>query len=158
MKKGKFVSFLVVLIALVVGLLAVSTIAVRMAPSDPAVWHVDPLTAQPPVEKGSYIVRPSGGNAVSRKYPGTPKEVLEQLDAIALSTPRTRRLAGSVAEGRITYITRSKAFGFPDYTTVTAFGEKKGTAIAVFAQMRFGRDDFGVNQARVEDWLTQLGR
>lgn len=151
-------SIFVVLSGVFLGLLAASTLAVRLAPSDPAIWHVDPLTAQPPVDKGNYTVRPKGGNAVGLTYPGTPRDVLERFDAIAMATPRTQRLAGSVAEGRITYITRSKSFGFPDYTSVTTFGSKKGAGIAVFAQQRFGREDFGVNQARVEDWLGQLGR
>lgn len=146
------------LAVLIVGLLGVSTLAVRLAPSDPAVWHVDPMSAQPPEEKGHYIVRPTGGTASSATYPGTPAEVLERLDTIAMATPRTQRLAGSVGDGKITYITRSKGFGFPDYTTVQTFTAKKGTGIAVFAQQRFGREDFGVNQARVEDWLGQLGR
>ena len=59
-------------------------------------------------------------------------------------------------EGRITYITRSAAFGFPDYTTVEAVTAEDGTRLAIYARLRFGQSDMGVNQARVEEWLSAL--
>ena len=43
---------------------------------------------------------------------------LAAIDAAARATPRTRVLAGSVEAGMITYVTRSRLWAFPDYTTV----------------------------------------
>jgi hypothetical protein len=51
---------------------------------------------------------------------GADRAALARLDEIALATPRTTRLAGSPDEGRITWITRSALWGFPDYTTAQA--------------------------------------
>ena len=78
---------------------------------------------------------------------------MARIDAIARATPRTTVLAGSVAEGRITYVTRSRLWGFPDYTTV----ERSGDRITLFGRLRFGRGDMGVNRARIEGWLAQAG-
>lgn len=83
---------------------------------------------------------------------GAPEDLLARLDAVALATPRTRRLAGSVAEGRITWITRSALWGFPDYTTA----EVRPDGLYVHARLRFGSEDMGVNAARLRDWLSRL--
>lgn len=136
------------------GLLAFGWGWVRFAPSDPARWHVAPSTAAP--GPGRFVVRPEGGDGALPARPEAPQALLERLDAIALATPRTVRLAGTPAEGRITYVTRSRMIGFPDYTTVAATSGPEGTVLSVFARLRFGRDDLGVNRARVEAWIAAL--
>jgi uncharacterized protein (DUF1499 family) len=77
---------------------------------------------------------------------------LARLDVVARDTTRTLVLAGSVEEGMITYVTRSAVIGFPDYTTV----QQDGDQLKVYARLRFGRSDFGVNHARVNRWLDAL--
>ena len=87
---------------------------------------------------------------------GTPQEVLSKLDAIAMATPRTRRIAGSPDDGLITWETRSLIFGFPDYTTAQTQTIDGTTQIFVQARARFGSSDMGVNGARLKAWLTQI--
>jgi hypothetical protein len=116
----------------------------RLAPSDPARWHVDPAGLT------------SGGERRSVTLDATPPQALARLDAIALATPRTTRLAGSPEEGRITWITRSAVFGFPDYTTAAARPDGTGTLLTLHARQRFGRNDLGVNAARLDAWLGLL--
>ena len=70
------------------------------------------------------------------------------------ATPRTQHLAGTVEEGMVTYITRSLVFGFPDYTTARLQGDR----IEIHSRLRFGQSDMGVNAARLESWLAQLGQ
>jgi uncharacterized protein (DUF1499 family) len=137
---------------------------VRLAPSDPAVWHVDPA-----------VGLPAGGLAVSRlgsapdiattlnaasvlvEVQGADRAALARLDEIALATPRTTRLAGSPDEGRITWITRSAQWGFPDYTTAQALTTDAATSeVTIFARSRFGKGDMGVNAARLREWLSRL--
>jgi hypothetical protein len=119
---------------------------VRLAPSDPAAWHLPVVAEGPPgevaVAEGSATLWLQGDGAA----------LLAQLDALALATPRTTRLAGSLAEGRITWITRSALWGFPDYTTA----EVRPDGVAIHARLRFGRSDMGVNAARLTDWLARL--
>jgi Protein of unknown function (DUF1499) len=126
---------------------------VRLAPSEPAVWHVDPVTDA----AADGVVRTGMGDArVALVLPGTAEGVLSKLDAIALATPRTKRIAGSAAEGRITWVTRSALWGFPDYTTAAARVEAGGTRLDFLARLRFGGSDFGVNAARLTDWVGRL--
>jgi len=42
--------------------------------------------------------------------------------------------------------------GFPDYTTITMADED----LLIYARLRFGRSDFGVNGARVDRWIKAL--
>ncbi len=134
---------------LVLAVVATFAAYVRFAPSDPALWHVSPRAEGPLGEvvagRASATLRlPLGG--------GDPRALLARLDATALATPRTRRLAGSVDEGRITWVSRSLLWGFPDYTTA----EMQADGLYIFARLRFGGGDSGVNAARLRDWLSQL--
>lgn len=125
------------ILAIIVGGLA----WIRLAPSDPAVWNVDPqVTADQDLADG-----------VRRRIMGGA-ETLQMLNAVILSTPRTDLLAGTPDDGQITYVTRSKWMGFPDYTTVKA---EEGV-IELYARARFGQSDMGVNRTRVEAWLEEL--
>lgn len=135
-----------VLLVLVLVLMGGTAVYVRLAPSDPARWHTDPA-------KGV-----AGGNSEVAKafLPMSEAEALAAFDAAAMAEPRTERLAGSVEEGRITYVTRSRVWGFPDYTTVSTRPEEDGATLVIHARARFGRSDLGVNSARVERWLAAI--
>lgn len=126
-----------IILVLVVALLAY----IRLAPTDVARWH-QPITAEADMdmEGGAVRIVPAGDDTLAR------------LNDIALATPRTNILAGSVEEGRITYVTRSRVFGFPDYTTA----EVTDGQLRVFGRLRFGKGDMGVNRERIESWLAQL--
>ena len=143
-------------ILVVVVLVAALAAYVRLAPSDPARWHTDPAEAEP--GPGRFVVKPEGGDTDGPLLAMPPREALAALDAVARSTPRTRVLAGSVEEGRITYVTRSALWGFPDYTTAEAVPAEGGARLVVFARLRFGESDMGVNAARVRGWLERLER
>ncbi|SNS71488.1 DUF1499 domain-containing protein [Antarctobacter heliothermus] len=114
---------------------------IRFAPSDPGDWHVDPqVTADQDLAAGVRRRIPAGANGFDR------------LHAIILETPRTEILAGTQDDGQVTYVTRSKWMGFPDYTTVRENEE----VLELWARSRFGQSDLGVNRARVEGWLQRL--
>ncbi len=123
-------------------LLVVAGLAwIRLAPSDPSVWNVDPqVTADQDLASG-----------VRRRIAGS-EETFEALHRIILETPRTEVLAGSPGEGRVTYVSRSKWMGFPDYTTVQFVEDH----LELYARQRFGQSDMGVNKARVDGWLATL--
>ncbi|MEM9843514.1 MAG: DUF1499 domain-containing protein, partial [Pseudomonadota bacterium] len=93
----------------------------------------------------------TGAGYVLRRIEATP-ETLAALDEIARATPRTTILAGSVEDGIVTYVTRSALMGFPDYTTVSL----SDGALTLYARLRFGQSDLGVNAARLEAWLRAL--
>ena len=120
---------------------------IRFAPSDPALWHVDPVAAFTGAEPVGEVV-PQRNGALLRLAGGA--EVLARLDAVATATPRTVRLAGSVAEGRITWSTRSALWGFPDYTTAGVAAD----GVYIHARQGIGDYDWGVNAARLRGWLA----
>ena len=110
---------------------------VRLAPSDPARWHVDPTLAVDP-----------GNRGVLRRNP----VAIAEFDRIARARPRVEVLAGSVAEGHITYVVRSAVLGFPDYITA----KQDGADLVVLSRLRFGLADMGVNRARLNAWFNGL--
>ncbi|WP_293575842.1 hypothetical protein, partial [Phaeobacter sp.] len=79
---------------------------VRLAPSDPLDWNTQPeFSEDQTFQGGVFRVLRSGSDG------------LAAFHAVAANAPRTRVLAGSVEDGMITYITRTRFIGFPDYTT-----------------------------------------
>jgi uncharacterized protein (DUF1499 family) len=143
-------------IAGVVLLLAALVAWVRLSPVDPARWNVD-LTA-PGLSIGDNWVGfcPALQDRAAAPV-AVPADPLAALDRIARATPRTARLAGSPEAGRITWITRSRLFGFPDYTTAqTVAGSAPPRLLCVVARQGIGREDFGVNRARLGEWMRQL--
>ena len=126
------------------GILILAVLAagyVRLAPSDPAVWHV-PLefSADKDFRRGLVRIVEPGPDGLAR------------MNKVVLETPRSKVLAGSVEAGHITYVVRSAAMGFPDYVTL----QQTNNILVIYARSRFGRKDFGVNAARVTSWLNTL--
>lgn len=112
---------------------------VRLAPDEVARWHV----AVPAEVDGGALVEVSSLQ---------PTAALARLAAVATAQPRSRLLAGSVAEGRITWVVRSLIWGFPDYVTAEVTAE----GLRIWSRQRYGRGDYGVNAARLRRWLAAL--
>lgn len=144
---GLFVAFVIIA---ALGLMAY----VRLAPTDPAQWTT--LPDLPVWDQGAAFdqITPLTGAAALRlsSAKGDPADLLARLDTLAMATPRTSRLVGTVADGRITWITRSALWGFPDFTTA----EVRSDGLYVYARLRFGKEDLGVNAKRLTDWLAAL--
>jgi uncharacterized protein (DUF1499 family) len=120
---------------------------IRLAPSDSATWHValDPRPAILATPSPNAVVTLKGG-----AYMDLPANSFAALKSIAANTPRTQVLTQT--PDHITWITRSKLIGFPDYTTA----QITPTGLSVFARLRFGNKDQGVNAARLTTWLKAL--
>jgi len=132
---------------------------VRLAPSDPDLWHVFlPTTATATEDCAAGVVPGRGSATAACLVTLTKEEALQKLDSIAMSTPRTTRLAGSWQQGRITWITRSKLWGFPDYTTAQVQDVDGKTRIDLYGRLRFGSEDMGVNAARLTTWMTAFAK
>jgi len=110
---------------------------IQLAPSDPKRWHTD-VNAD-----------------VDKDFTGGAVRIVD-VDLIAIDAVirkiGAKVLSGSVDSGHITYISRSRIMGFPDYITVQKFNEK----LRIYSRSRFGQSDLGVNKRRVEGWLLQL--
>jgi hypothetical protein len=136
--------------AFILALVALSLLSallwVRFAPSDPARWHVDPVTAPDPP-------RPNFARA-ERLVPLPRDEVRARLDAIAAREGATP-LAGDAE--LVTYVARTRRMRFPDYVSIRLDEAEGGaTRLRALSRSRFGRGDHGVNAARLRRWLRRL--
>lgn len=129
------------IVVFIFGFLFLFAAYVRLAPTDAATWH-QPITAN--------VDRDLPGGAIRVRSAGP--EAFAQVDAALRALPRTYPVAGSIEEGRVTYITRSALWGFPDYTTV----EHGDGMLKMHARLRFGRSDLGVNAARLDVVLATI--
>lgn len=114
---------------------------VRLAPSDVSRWHK-------PIGDADN----TDGTGWSARVVQTAPGLLSDLHQGMLALPRTELLAGSVGEGRLTYVTRSRWVGFPDYTTI----EQDEGRIKLYARLRFGKSDLGVNGKRLDRLLQRV--
>ncbi len=135
------------ILAFLVLLVLVLVAYIRLVPTNAARWHTLPDVAGPgdTAEEGGFLA--------VRRITAPAAEVLAAVEQRALATPRTTLLRGSVAEGMITFQTRSLIMGFPDHTTVAV----QGDLLVIYGRLRFGRSDLGVNRARIAGWLETLG-
>jgi len=144
--------FIIILILLALAVIASAVFfrSVDMAAED---WHIDP--AEMPLHSAPNFDLRVGENAPV--IPGLPADVATRLDAIATGEG-ARVVGGSLEEGHITYVLRSRIMGFPDAVSVRFHAEGEGTRIDILSRSRFGHSDLGVNAARVERWIAALGQ
>ena len=140
-----------IILILLLGALVLAAGWVRLAPSNPEVWHVDPETAPDPTRPNFARLQP-GSIVVSL----SPNELSQAVEAAMLAMPRTRLLAGSVEDAHMTFVTRSAVWGFPDYTSIRVLPAPGGSTLSALARARFGQSDLGVNAARLEALRTAL--
>lgn len=114
---------------------------VRLAPHNTAQVHA-------PIEDTQSA---DTANSALRVVPAD-EEMFEAAAAYMQNLPRTNVLAGDVASRRISFVTRSRVFGFPDYTTLQL---SDGT-LKAYARVRFGQSDMGVNRERLEGLLAAI--
>lgn len=162
--KVKIVATAIIIIFGVLCLLAlIAGIAIRRASDDPAVWHVDPLTSTSTGNPNWYRLVPADAD-VDRDpkrdgdapiYTQSAAEVAAAFDAFVQSESNVEVLAGSAADGFVTYIQRSALFGFPDYASVKFIDlPAGGSTIAIFSRARYGKSDLDVNEKRVVRWVA----
>lgn len=116
---------------------------IRLAPHDADRWHggADAQAMGETKLDGGYVWREAADEAR-----------MQALHDVIRATPATRVLAGSLEDRRITYVTRTKWIGFPDYTTMTL----EDGVLELYGRLRFGRSDLGVNAKRIKGWLAQV--
>lgn len=127
---------------IVILLMVLGAAYVRLAPSDVTRWHL-------PIEGAQD--RDTSGSAL-RVLRGD-MDAMMAVHGAMMAEPRTVVVAGDPKAGMVTYVTRSKIFGFPDHTTV----ELVDGTLKLFARLRFGHSDMGVNGRRMDRILDRAG-
>lgn len=147
----------------VLALLGTAAMAVwaRVAPEDPAAWHVDPMAVSRPASPNTALVAPAGAAArvdrVAPVFEAPPERLMQVVAEVAATRPRSALIAGSVEDLHATWRERTAIMGWPDYVSVRAIpAEGGGSTLAIYSRSRFGESDFGVNAARVSSWLALI--
>lgn len=144
------------LLGLALGVLALAVMAwIRLAPSDPARWHEDPRLVARPSSPNFHLIRMVGGDEMPRVFQMTPEALAARVDAVARADG-AELIAGSLASGHMTYLSRTPLMGFPDYSSILIEPAGEGAMLLAFARARFGRSDLGVNRARITRWIAAL--
>lgn len=135
-------------------LIALSALAyVRLAPSDPATWHVIPADGP------DGLTRTEGGAFWRAIYESDPDMLWAQVTSVAKDWDRTRPLTLDPKARRATFVTRSKWMGFPDYASLIITPTPDGGArLVIWSRLRFGTSDMGVNGDKLAAWADHLAK
>ena len=128
----------------------VAMLAFRFYPVDSEAFHEDPAEPDPHRSEVRLIGREAP------RYPAGAIEVLRVFAQIATSDRGVHVVQGSIEEGMITLVARSKVFGFRDYITVKAVDEGREAKMSILARPRLNGNDWGENAARLDRWLQDM--
>jgi uncharacterized protein (DUF1499 family) len=154
--------FLLVPLAIVLALVVGLSIATRRKVVDPAAWHVDPLTSTGTGNPNWYrmvpidaqVDRDPNRDALAPTFSVSAAALASAFDAVAKAEDRVEVIAGSAADGFVTYMQRSLLFGFPDFVSVTFIDlPDGGSTLGIFSRARDGKSDLDVNKKRVTRWI-----
>jgi uncharacterized protein (DUF1499 family) len=112
-----------------------------------------------------FLIAPDGATPHAKPDAGSPvfavapERLRDAFLAVAAEAPRTKLLNQSADGLRLSLVQRSAFLRFPDYIDVSILpADSDGSTIAIYSRSRFGYSDLGVNQRRVEEWMTALQR
>lgn len=131
-------------------LVAVLYLCLRLWPEDKNRWHVDPADTTDPRRSSVRLIGPD-----APRFPGDADTVLGVIVEIVKAAPRTRLIDGSIDEGMVTFVVRSRTMGFRDYVTFKVVSESDLSKLAIYARPGMNVHDWGSNAARLDDWLSQ---
>lgn len=141
---------------LLIGISLAGIVYIRLAPLDSGSHHLNPVETGKAGLPGHFLVR-TDGDASAPSFEMSEAALAEKLEAIILSTPRTEKLAGDIATGHASYVTRSAIWRFPDIASVRIIENPDGSVSPVIlSRLVYGKYDLGVNEARVRGWLQEL--
>ncbi len=134
----------------IIFLVVVLYLFLRFWPEDKDRWHVDPADTTDPRRSGVRLIGPN-----APRFPGDAATVLGVVADIVQKSPRTRKIDGSLDEGMITFVVRSRTMGFRDYVTFKAVTEGDMSKLAVYARPGMNVYDWGTNAALLDTWLLE---
>ncbi|PRY94949.1 uncharacterized protein DUF1499 [Hasllibacter halocynthiae] len=137
----------------IAGIAAGGAAFVRLAPTRPAEWDVDPAR-EGRTGPGRHLIAEEG-DAPPLQLAAPPGMVLDALSEIAAEEGGTR-IVWRPDDGRATWEVRSRVMGFPDYVSVRAVPAGGGTVLTAYSRLRYGADDMGVNEDRLNRWTAAL--
>ena len=111
-----------------------------------------------PATPNTALAAPAGFQPspdVITHFSGDPAKTYAALRRIAAATPRAFPHAAHDDRMQAHFVIRSAAANFPDLVTIAVTPDG---GVVIWSRSVYGRKDFGVNRARIDDWLTTLAR
>ena len=115
--------------------------ATRALPATPNTCLLTPATA------------PGSGHLHRDPFPVAPDDAFAAIRAVAAAQPRTFSLAAYPDRRQAQWVVRSRLMNYPDIVVAEAAPAGDGTGLWLYSRSLLGHSDFGVNRARVMDWL-----
>lgn len=86
------------------------------------------------------------------------EELAAKVVATLAGEPRTELVARDETGLKFVFVQRSRIFRFPDTVNIAVIPvDASHATLAIYSMSNYGHGDFGVNIARVTDWLAKLG-
>ena len=96
---------------------------------------------------------PGAGHLHHDPFPVSPDAAFAAIRGVAATQPRTFPLADWTDRRQAQWVARSRLMNFPDIIVAECAPSGGGTGLWLYSRSLMGRSDFGVNRARVLDWL-----
>ena len=119
-------------------------------------------TLQPPDRPNRYLVCPANlcaatADAESPMFDVAAAVLRDRWMGMVAKQPRITAGAADDAKLQYDFVQRSRLISYPDTVTVRFIAlDGDRSTLAVYSRSHYGYDDFGVNEARVQTWLTAL--
>ena len=127
---------------------------IRFSKVDQSIWHLDPDSITYINANNSFLLNHK--NKGAETFNIGANALFNNLNDIILND-NCEKVFGDINLGLITYVCRSKVFGFPDYISISVKKlDVNKSSMSAFSRSRFGRYDFGKNKQRIQKWLTEL--
>ncbi|MCA3573544.1 MAG: DUF1499 domain-containing protein [Aestuariivirga sp.] len=86
-----------------------------------------------------------------------PATVFAAVETALSREPRVQEVAADAAQGTLRFVERSRLLGFPDTVNLKVVPTPDGgSAVLIYSRSQIGRDDMGVNLARVKRWAELI--
>jgi len=126
--------------------------------------EIDFSSLTKPRKPNTYLMSPSGYCKYSPKdespvFEMSAAELAQRFEQIALAEPRTEKVGerDMAGEKQVDFVQYSAMIGYPDTITAQFIDLEDGkSTLAVFSRAHYGYRDFGVNDARIKDWMQKL--
>ena len=100
---------------------------------------------------------PARSDVLPPEFAADAKMLRTVFGTMLTSEANVERVATDDAELTDRYVQRSALMRYPDTVVVRFFDRPNGrSTLALYSRSQIGRNDFGVNRARVERWLGKL--
>ena len=127
---------------------------IRFSKVDQSILHRDPDGISNINSNNSFLL--NYDNKGTQNFDIGINILFDNLNNIIIND-NCEKVFGNINSSLITYVCRSKVFGFPDYISISFKKlENNKSSMSIFSISRFGRHDFGKNKQRIQKWLIKL--